>query len=133
MISSYVNFVSKKCMATTTFLYSVGSNASFTWVDPDFLFERDVKPWTNIPLWWPPRNDWGGRSFGGITGGVGAFAIDGSAARAQGLTHTPLPEIARDTLNWYREAFRGEWPEDQRPGLTTVRESELLGEWHATR
>lgn len=107
---------------------AVGSDTSFTWVDADFLLERDIKPWTNIPLWWPPRNDWAPRSFGGNLGGVGAFTIDGSAARAQGLTHISMRRMARDTYDWYRETFEG-WPEDRRPGLTAAREAELLAEW----
>ena len=58
------------------------SEVSFTWVDADFLLERDQKPWTDIPLWWPARNNWGPRSFGGNLGGEGAFAIAGSRERS---------------------------------------------------
>jgi 2'-hydroxyisoflavone reductase len=101
---------------------------SFTWVDADFLWERDIKPWTNIPIWWPPKNDWGGPSFGGIVGGVGALALDGSLARANGLQHHALADSAQDTLDWYRETYY-DWPEDRRPGLAAGREAELLGEW----
>ena len=38
---------------------AVDSDARFTWVDADFLLERDQKPWTDSPLWWPARNDGG--------------------------------------------------------------------------
>lgn len=100
---------------------------SFTWVDADFLLQRDVKPWTNIPIWWPPKNDWGEPSFGGIVGGVGALALDGSRARVSGLEHHALADSAKDTLDWYREAY-DEWPEN-RPGLTAQRERDLLEEW----
>ena len=27
----------------------------FTWVDTDFLLERQVRPYTNLPLWMPAR------------------------------------------------------------------------------
>ena len=104
------------------------SPVSFTWVDADFLWERDIKPWTNIPIWWPPKNDWGAPSFGGIVGGVGALALDGSLARANGLKHHALADSAKDTLDWYRETY-DDWPEDRRPGLSERRETELLGEW----
>jgi len=106
------------------------SEVSFTWVDVDFLLERDQKPWTDIPLWWPARNDWGPRSFGGNIGGEGAFAIDGSLARAHGLSHRTLADTAKSALDWYRDTY-DTWPEQQRPGFTAVRERELLAEWRA--
>jgi 2'-hydroxyisoflavone reductase len=109
---------------------TLGSEAEFTWVDADFLLERDVHAWTDIPIWWPPRNDWGERSFGGNYGGVGALALDGSAAWAQGMEQTPLEGTTRDTHDWYVREI-GDWPEDQRPGFTQAREAELLAEWHA--
>ena len=109
-----------------------GSDAAFTWVDADFLLERDAKPWTDIPLWWPARNDWGPPSFGGNLGGEGAFAIDGSLARKNGLSHRSLADTAKSTLTWYQETF-DDWPEDRRPGFTTARERALLEEWHRLR
>jgi 2'-hydroxyisoflavone reductase len=107
---------------------AIGSDARFTWVDADFLLERDQKPWTDIPLWWPARNDWGPRSFGGNLGGEGAFAIDGSLARANGFSNRTLEDTATSTLTWYRETFDG-WPEDRRPGFTAEEERRLLAEW----
>jgi nucleoside-diphosphate-sugar epimerase len=107
------------------------AEVSFTWVDADFLLERDAKPWTDIPLWWPARNDWGPPSFGGNLGGEGAFAIDGSLARANGLSHRTLADTARSTLDWYLETYDS-WPEDRRPGFTATRERELLDAWRSS-
>jgi 2'-hydroxyisoflavone reductase len=109
---------------------AIGSGARFTWVDADFLLARDQKPWTDIPLWWPARNDWGPPSFGGNLGGEGAFAIDGALARANGFSNRSLEDTARSTLDWYREAF-DDWPEDERPGFTAEEERALLEEWRA--
>lgn len=108
------------------------SDATFTWVDADFLLERDAKPWTDIPLWWPARNDWGPPSFGGNIGGEGAFAIDGSLALANGFTNRTLADTTKSILEWYWETF-DEWPEDRRPGFSTERERALLEEWHRLR
>ena len=105
------------------------ADVKFTWVDADFLLERDAKPWTDIPIWWPACNDWGPRSFGGILGGEGAFAIDGSKARANGLSHRTVADTAKSTLDWYWDNF-DDWPEDQRPGFSAARERELLDAWH---
>lgn len=105
------------------------SDVTFTWVDADFLLQRDQKPWTDIPLWWPARNDWGPPSFGGNLGGEGAFAIDGALARANGLSHRTLADTARSTLDWYWENF-DDWPEAERPGFGAALERDLLQEWH---
>jgi len=109
---------------------TTNSDASFTWVDADFLLERDAKPWTDIPLWWPARNDWGPPSFGGNLGGEGAFAIDGSLARANGLSHRSLADTTQAILDWYWETH-DDWPEGQRPGFTAARERALLTEWRS--
>ncbi|MCA9739658.1 MAG: epimerase, partial [Gemmatimonadetes bacterium] len=106
------------------------ADVSFTWVDADFLLERDQKPWTDIPLWWPARNDWGPRSFGGNIGGEGAFAIDGSLAWANGFARRPLADTARSTLDWYWETY-DDWPEERRPGFSAAVERRLLEEWKA--
>ena len=108
------------------------SDVSFTWVDADFLLERDAKPWTDIPLWWPARNNWGPRSFGGNIGGEGAFAISPAHARANGLGHRPVAETAKSTLDWYWANF-DDWPEERRPGFSAQRERELLSAWHAAQ
>jgi 2'-hydroxyisoflavone reductase len=111
---------------------AVDSDAAFTWVDADFLLGRGIHPWRQIPIWWPPRNNWGERTGGGNIGGVGALALDGSAARAQGLKHHSLEDTALDTLNWYNETFN-DWPEDRRPGLGATQEATLLEEWRSSR
>ena len=109
---------------------AVSSDARLTWVDADFLLERDQKPWTDIPLWWPARNDWGPRSFGGNLGGEGAFAIDGALALANGFSNRTLEDTSVSTLDWYRETF-DDWPEDSRPGFTAEQERRLLAEWNS--
>ena len=55
--------------------------------------------------------------------------MDGSLARANGLSHRTLADTAKSTLDWYWEAFDG-WPEDRRPGFSAARERELLDAWH---
>lgn len=108
------------------------ADVKFTWVDADFLLEHDAKPWTDIPIWWPTRNNWGPPSYGGIVGGEGAFSIDGSKARAHGLNHRTVADTAKSTLDWYWQTFDA-WPEDRRPGFSAARERELLEAWHATQ
>lgn len=109
------------------------SSSTLTWVGADYLREQKVRPYFGMPLWWPPRNDYDVPGMpSGLGGGVGAFTINGAKARAAGLTHRPLADLARDTLAWYHSAFP-DWPEGRRPGLTAARERELLAGWRRTQ
>jgi 2'-hydroxyisoflavone reductase len=102
------------------------TQSTFVWANADFLKANKVRPYFDLPLWWPPRNDYNdGTLPSGLDGGIGAFNIKGDKARAAGLVHRPLAEIARDTLVWYRKEI-GEWPDGKRPGLTIAKEQELL-------
>ena len=95
------------------------SEASFTWVDADFLTQHDVLGYREMPVWYPAR---GGRE------GFGRFDI--SREVALGLTFRPLAVTARDTLDYYR----AQPPERQatlRAGISPEREAEVLRAWHA--
>lgn len=92
---------------------------SFTWVDADFLEAQPVSPWSDMPVWVPPRE------------GMEGFAdVSIRRALAEGLTFRPLADTARDTLAWHRTR-----PAEQRAtlraGLSPAREAEVLRAWHA--
>lgn len=101
------------------------SDAQFTWIDEQFLLKHGVKPWSEIPLWFPGEE------------GVNFFSIDCRKAFAAGLKFRPLIETARDTL-WWDKAREKTKEEPERPlvaaqgqiGLTLERERELLRLWH---
>src|SRR5436190_1239038 len=93
------------------------SDAKFTWVKTDFLEAQNVAPWSDMPVWVPPR---------GEEGGLGRINIQ--RALAKGLTFRPLADTARDTLGW----FKSQSPERQaklKAGLTPEREKEVLTAW----
>ena len=91
-----------------------GSDATFTWVDDDFLLKQEVGAFVEMPLWIPDQ-------YGGLT----VYARD--KAIAVGLTFRPLAETIADTLAW--AATRP--PDYQwRGGLKPEREAELLRLWH---
>jgi 2'-hydroxyisoflavone reductase len=92
-----------------------GSEATPVVVAEDFLLERGVGPWMEVPLWMPDRPEM-----------AGFFAIDCGRAFAAGLTFRPLEETVRDTLAWDRGR-----PADapRRAGLAPEREAELLAAW----
>jgi 2'-hydroxyisoflavone reductase len=78
------------------------------WADEAFLLERDVKPWSDLPVW-IPAGDPDMRYF---------LGADVSRAVASGLTFRPLEEAAREAPEWTGES-----------GLSPRREAELLAEW----
>jgi 2'-hydroxyisoflavone reductase len=97
---------------------ALNANANFTWVSPEFLEEQKVSPWSDMPVWVPPKSEDGGLSRTSI-----------KKALAKGLTFRPLAETARDTLSW----FKSQPPERQtelKAGLKPEREKEVLDEWH---
>jgi len=96
-----------------------GGDATFTWVDADFLADNQIMPWQHMPLWLPPTGD-----------SMGMHRVDCSKAVAAGFTTRPLAETVRETLQWFHD-----WPEDQPfrwgGGLEPEREEKVLALWHA--
>src|SRR5438309_3783536 len=90
------------------------SNATFTWVNEEFLAQQKVEPWSDMPVWT------------GKDSGLARTNI--SRALAKGLTFRPLADTARDTLAWFKSL-----PQDRqsklRAGLTPEREAEVLSAW----
>jgi 2'-hydroxyisoflavone reductase len=93
------------------------AETTFTWVPTDFLLERDILPYREMPVWRPARGD-----------DVGFARFDLSNEVAHGLTFRPLAVTTADTLEW--QATRDD------PGtfrLSPDREAEVLAAWHASR
>jgi 2'-hydroxyisoflavone reductase len=99
-----------------------GSDATITWVDEDFLLEREVGQWMELPLWLAQNDpEWAHMQ-----------EADVSRALSAGLTFRPLDETVRDTLAWAQKrdgpgagtvAMGGV---DGAVGLAPEREAELL-------
>ena len=100
-----------QCLDTT------GSGADITWVSAEFLKEKGVTPWGDLPSWIPAE-------------GPLAYMQSADVRRAvdNGLTFRPLSETILDTLAYL--AGRPSGP-DLKAGLTRDREKELLAEWHS--
>ena len=90
------------------------SEAQFTFADTDFLEAQKVAPWSDMPVWVPPR---------GEDGGMGRTSI--KKALADGLTFRPLPATAHDTLAWFK-TLPAERQAKLKAGLTPEREKEVL-------
>jgi len=94
------------------------SNAKLTWVNADFLEAQKVEPWSDMPVWVPPR---------GEEGGMGRINIQ--RALSKGLTFRPLADTARDTLAWFKSQ-PAERQAKLKAGLSREREEEVLAAWH---
>jgi 2'-hydroxyisoflavone reductase len=97
---------------------ATGSDATFTYVDEEWLAAQGVEAWTELPLWIPAAE------------GPGVFAHHTDEAQEAGLQWRPLAETVADTWAWQRTVAGGWQPSPRTPGLAPERERELLAAWH---
>jgi 2'-hydroxyisoflavone reductase len=100
----------------------VGGNATFTWVDADFLRENGANPYgRELPVF---------QVMKGRTAGFARFDL--TPEIKAGLTFRPTEVTARETLEWFRTL-----PADRQAGLKTgftpERERDLLAKWKARK
>lgn len=87
-----------------------------TWVDWQFLAEREVRPWADLPAWLP-------------SGSNDLMRLSSARAVAAGLETSALDDTVADVLAWDGE--RG--MPTLKAGLTAEREAELLAAWRQAR
>lgn len=95
-------------------------DASFAWVDDNFLLEEKVVPWSEVPLWLPEEAAPNMKGF---------MFINCSKAVDSGLTFRPLTDTVKDILAW-RSTSRSH--EELKAGLDPDKEQMLLSKWHRT-
>ncbi len=95
---------------------AVGSNAVLAWTPAKVLEEAGVAPWTEMPIWLPRDEEYGGMHDGDV-----------SAAYAAGLTCRPVEETVADTWAWL-QAEGDPVPSPGRPryGLDPAKEQTVL-------
>lgn len=94
------------------------SDASFTWVDEDFLLQEKVMAWSEMPLYLPEEAAPHLKGF---------MFITCEKAFAAGLSLQPLRDTIGDTLSWYNAEKPGE---KLKAGIDPDREQVLLRKWH---
>ena len=97
------------------------ANSTFTWVDADFLAAQKVSPWSDMPVWIPPRGEEAGFS-----------KININKAVSKGLTFRSVPDTTQATLDWFKKQS-AERQAKLRAGITAQRETEVLAAWHASK
>jgi 2'-hydroxyisoflavone reductase len=85
------------------------SDASFVWIDGQFLLDQEIGQWMELPLWIEDESD------------KGLHRADSTGATETGLTHRPLAETVRATLELAEPT--------ETAGLSAEREAALLEAW----
>ena len=111
-------------MSMAEMLYGIraitAAEVTITWVPAEVLREHEVGGWMEMPVWVYPSPET-----------AGFMEWDCSKAHAAGLTHRPLAETARDTLEWWKAGPGAE--RDLRTGLDPEKEAAILRDWHGRR
>ena len=92
-----------------------GGRADITWADERWLEARQVRQWTELPLWRTLPDAW---------------TMSTARAQAAGLQSRPLHHTVSDTWDWLR--CGGEPVGHERAaehGISRERETQLLAEW----
>jgi len=93
---------------------ATGSRAELVWADGQWLSDRGVHQWTEMPLWRTPAGTW---------------AVDPSRADAAGLVCRPLRDTVQDTWQWLQTEQPVPHERQAEHGLDPAREAELLAAW----
>ncbi len=91
------NTVSRRGHATMASLLEAardvtGRHATLVWVSPEVIEAAGIQPWTELPVWLPPSDEF-----------VGMHDGDVSAAYAAGLACRPVEETVADTWRWLQQ------------------------------
>jgi hypothetical protein len=98
---------------------ATGSNAKVEWVDDEFLLERGVEPWTELPLWLAPKDAEHG------------WSVPIDRAVETGLVNRPLAETIAGTWAWLETDPSSAREPNRFATLERAKEEELLREWRA--
>ncbi len=91
------------------------SDASFTWVEEDFLNREKVREWSEMPLYMPES----------VKEMQGFLSANIDKALEKGLNFRPLSDTIRNTLDWRKSKT-----DAMKSGIDAERERELLRKWH---
>ncbi|MET0741720.1 MAG: NAD-dependent epimerase/dehydratase family protein [Candidatus Nanopelagicales bacterium] len=94
---------------------ATGSEASFTWVDDDWLVAQGVEPWSGLPMWLPG----------------GARPVSSERIHAEGFTDRSIDETVRDSWEWLRDIDYVPERRYRPHGIDRAREAELLAAYAA--
>lgn len=107
------------CIAAANEQAKPATAPTATWIPADFLEAQKVEPWSEMPVWLPPKGD------------EAAFAgTSNAAALAKGLKISPLEKTVDDTMAWHL-ARPAEEREKLKSGIAPEKETAVLAAWKA--
>jgi 2'-hydroxyisoflavone reductase len=96
------------------FVAACNPDGDYIWMEDEFLLEREVEVFTELPFWIPANDEkW-----------AGFLQVNIDKALEDGLSFRPLSETIRDTLAWSEQrktAFA--------KGMTPTREQQLIADY----
>jgi len=95
----------------------LNNDARLVWVHETFLHQKNLAPWSDLPVWIPRV---------GESRGLSQISI--SRALAQGLSIRPLSQTIKDSIAWWR-TLPPDRRETLRSGITLDTEREILASW----
>lgn len=102
---------------------ATGSGARPVWVDDDFLLQRGIRVWDELPLWAPAKPEF-----------AGVWLASSDKALAAGLSCRPVEDTLRDTWAWLAggdaPARLPSYRDRPGVGLSAERERDILTAWH---
>lgn len=90
--------------------------ASFTWVNEDFLIENGVQDWVELPLWLSYKRHM-----------PGFLNVDVRKAIQAGLTFRPLEDTISTIIEWEKQNQK----DGVQIGMDRIKEQVLLKKWNA--
>jgi nucleoside-diphosphate-sugar epimerase len=124
-VSGPYNVVSRPGHATmgtllVAALAATGSDAELVWVDPAAIAAAGIHPWTELPVWIPPDDEY-----------AGLHSTNADRAYATGLHCRPVTETVADTWAWLVTAnrVRPSPPGGPTVGLDPDKERAVLASW----
>lgn len=92
------------------------TEAELVWAPEKLVLDAGISPWTELPIWLPQDDEYGGMHTGDV-----------SAAHAAGLTCRPVQDTVADTWAWL-QAEGDRQPRADRPpvGLDPAKERQVL-------
>jgi 2'-hydroxyisoflavone reductase len=93
-----------------------GSEAELVWTPPEVIEEAGISPWTELPIWLPDDDEYGGM-----------HNADVSAAHNAGLTCRPVHDTVADTWAWLKaEGDPPSRPDRPQHGIDPAKEQQVL-------
>jgi len=100
---------------------NLNPKANLVWVDTDFLEKHEVAPWSEMPVWIPPKGDY-----------AGSGTMSSKKAYANGLKERKIDKVVTDCYQWFA-TLPAERQAKLRAGISSEKEKKVLLAWKQSK